>query len=213
MSVHELEYKRLLSELTFRNEELGYIEDSMQDIHVAFELYYSEFLEENNLTKQELEESKTKKFQDFKKEMETKMPETDETGIVVVEQKTDEYLEAKSTFSKMYKKIVMKCHPDKLNIDDDIEHFHKMNTMFKAATYAYDKGKWSKLIKIGKELGIKPSNYKKANGHLRREVKEVNGKIDKHKSTFGWKLYQAEEKDDKDKVVKDFIFTLFRRKV
>ena len=51
MSVHELEYKRLLSELTFRNEELGFIEDSMHEIHVAFELYYSEFLEENDLTK------------------------------------------------------------------------------------------------------------------------------------------------------------------
>ena len=203
MSVHELEYKRLLSELTFRNEELGYIEDSINEVHVGFELYYSEFLEENNLTKQELEESKTKKFQDFK----------NETGIIVLEEKTDEYKEAKTTFSKMYKKIVTKCHPDKLNIDDDVEHFHKMNRMFKAATYAYDKGKWSKLVKIGKELGIKPSNYKKANGHLRREIKQLNGKIDKHKSTFGWKLYQAEEKDDKDKVVKDFIFTLFRRKV
>ena len=41
---------------------------------------------------------------------------------------------------------------------------------------------------VAKELGIKPSNYKKANGHLRREVKEVNGKIKKHKSTFGWKF-------------------------
>lgn len=213
MSVHELEYKRLLSELTFRNEELGYIEDSMQDIHVAFELYYSEFLEENNLTKQELEESKTKKFQDFKKEMETKMPETDETGIVVMEKKTDEYLEAKTTFSKMYKKIVMKCHPDKLSLDDDVEYFNKMNRLFKSATYAYDKGKWSKLIKVAKELGIKPSNYKKANGYLRREVKQVNGKIDKHKSTFGWKLYQAEENKDKDKVIKDFIYTLFKRKL
>ena len=200
MGIHELQYKKLLSELTFCNEELGYIEDSIKEVHVEFEQYYAEFLEENNLTKQELEESKTKKFQEFKKEMEAKPPETDETGIVIMEEKTDEYLEAKTTFSKMYKKIVMKCHPDKLNIDDDIEHFHKMNTMFKAATYAYDKG-------------IKPSNYKKANGHLRREVKEVNGKIKKHKSTFGWKLYEAEEKEAKDKVIKDFIYTLFKRKI
>ena len=152
MSVHELEYKRLLSELTFRNEELGYIEDSIHDIHIAFEQYYSEFLEENDLTKQELEESKTKQFESFKDKMQATMAETDETGIVVLEEKTDEYKEAKATFSKMYKKIVTKCHPDKLNIDDDVEHFHKMNRMFKAATYAYDKGKWSKLVKIGKEL-------------------------------------------------------------
>ncbi len=213
MGIHELQYKKLLSELTFCNEELGYIEDSIKEVHIEFEQYYAEFLEENNLTKQELEESKTKKFLEFEKEIEPKLPETDETGIVKVEEKTDEYLEAKTTFSKMYKKIVMRCHPDKLSLNDDVEYFNKMSGLFKKATYAYDKGKWSKLIKVAKELGIKPSNYKKANGHLRREVKEVNGKIKKHKSTFGWKLYEAEEKEAKDKVIKDFIYTLFKRKI
>ena len=88
-----------------------------------------------------------------------------------------------------------------------------MNTKFKAATWGYNNAKWSIVIKVAEELGIKPSNYKKMNGHLRREVKEVDGKIKKHKSTFGWRLYQAEEKEHKDNVIKEFIFVLFRRKV
>ena len=51
------------------------------------------------------------------------------------------------------------------------------------------------------------------NGHLRREVKAVDEKIRKHKSTFGWKLYEAEKKEEKDNVIKDFIYALFRRKL
>jgi hypothetical protein len=57
--------------------------------------------------------------------------ETDETGLVVVEQMSDEDKEAKVVFSKLYKEIVKKCHPDRLS-QDDMDYFNKMNTKFKA---------------------------------------------------------------------------------
>jgi hypothetical protein len=213
MGLHELQYKKLLSELKFKNEELEIMDESMYDIHVEFEQYYASFLEENNLTKEELEKSKTKNFEKFKKDnAAAKMQETDETGLTVVEQLSDEDKEAKKVFAKLYKDIVKKCHPDRLSTDN-MEHFNKMNSRFKAATWGYNNAKWSIVIKVAQELGIKPSNYKKMNGHLRREVKNVDAKIDKHKSTYGWKLYQAEEKEEKDSVIKDFIYALFRRKL
>tara|TARA_R110002020_G_scaffold102385_2_gene240482 strand:+ start:1873 stop:2514 length:642 start_codon:yes stop_codon:yes gene_type:complete len=213
MGIHELQYKRLLSELKFKNEELEIMDESMYDIHVEFELYYAEFLKENNLTKAELEKSKTEQFNKFQSDQETaKMAETDETGLIILDQMSDEDKEAKKVFAKLYKDIVKKCHPDRLSMDN-MEHFNKMNTRFKAATWGYNNAKWSIVIKVAQELGIKPSNYKKMNGHLRREVKSVDKKINKHKSSFGWKLYEAEEKENKDNVIKDFIFSLFRRKL
>ena len=213
MGIHELQYKRLLSELKFKNEELEIMDESMYDIHVEFELYYHEFLKENDLTKQDLEESKTKQFDKFKSDQEAAMmSETDETGLTVIEQLSDEDKEAKKVFAKLYKDIVKKCHPDRLSTDN-MDYFNKMNTHFKAATWGYNNAKWSIVIKVAQELGIKPSNYKKMNGHLRREVKAVDAKISKHKSTFGWKLYEAEGRDRKDEVIRDFIYALFRRKV
>ena len=213
MSIHELKYKKLLNELKFKNEELEIIEESIYDAHVEFEEYYSAFLEERGLTRQELEKSKTKKFEKLAEEMSNPpMQETDETGLTVLDQMSDEEQEAKKVFAKLYKDIVKKCHPDRLSMDD-MEHFNKMNSRFKAATWGYNNAKWSIIIKIAQELGIKPSNYKKMNGHLRREVKAVDEKIDSHKRTYSWKLYEAEEKEDKDGVIKDFIYVLFRRKL
>ena len=213
MGIHELEYKRLLSELKFKNEELEIIEESMREIHIEFEQYYTDFLKEKNISKQELEKSDTKQFQNFKETvLQPSMPETDETGLVIVEQLSDEDKEAKVVFAKLYKDIVKKCHPDRLS-QDDMDYFNKMNTKFKAASWAYNNAKWSILIKVASELNIKPMNYKKMNGHLRREIKSLDQEIRKHKSTYGWKLYQAEEKEQKDNVIKEFIFTLFRRKV
>jgi hypothetical protein len=43
MGIHQLEYRRLLSELKFKNEELEIIEESMREIHLEFEDYYSNF--------------------------------------------------------------------------------------------------------------------------------------------------------------------------
>jgi len=141
MGIHELEYKRLLSELKFKNEELEIIEDSMRDIHIEFEQYYSEFLKEKEISKQELEKSDTKQFQNFKeKVLKPQMPEPDETGLVVVEQMSDEDKEAKVVFAKLYKDIVKKCHPDRLS-QDDMNYFNKMNTKFKAASWAYNNAK------------------------------------------------------------------------
>lgn len=212
MGFHELQYKKLLSELKFKNEELEILEESMHEIHMEFEEYYSDFLERNNLSKQELEKSNTPQFKELKKQMNAPAPETDETGLVVVEQMSDEDKEAKVVFAKLYKEIVKKCHPDRLSMDD-MDYFNKMNTKFKAATWGYNNAKWSIVIKVAEELGIKPPNYKKMNGHLRREVKELDKKLKHYKSSYGYLLYEAEGESSKDNVIKNFIFSLFRRRL
>jgi len=212
MGFHELQYKKLLSELKFKNEELEMLEESMHEIHMEFEEYYNDFLKRNGITKKELEDSKTKQFQDFKQKMKKPVTETDETGLMVLNQVSEEDKEAKAVFSKLYKEIVKKCHPDRLSTDD-MDYFNKMNTKFKAATWGFNNCKWSIVIKVAEELGIKPPNYKKMNSHLKREVKELDEKLKKYKLSYGYKLYEAEDESSKDDVIKDFIFTLFRRKV
>ena len=125
MGFHELQYRKLLSELKFKNEELEIIEESMYEIHTEFEEYYNDFLGRNNLTKAELEQAKTPEFEQFKKERVPPLLETDETGIVALQQDTEEDKEAKVVFSKLYKQIVKKCHPDRLS-QDDMEYFNKI---------------------------------------------------------------------------------------
>jgi hypothetical protein len=124
-----------------------------------------------------------------------------------LDQLSDEDQEAKKVFAKLYKDIVKKCHPDRLSMDD-MEYFNKMNSRFKAATWGYNNAKWSIVIKVAQELGIKPSNYKKMNGHLRREVKVVDEKIKNTIEHIGWKLYEAEEKEEKDNVIK-ILYTFY----
>jgi len=212
MGFHELQYKKLLSELKFKNEELEILEESMHEIHMEFEEYYIDFLKRHEISKQELENSKTKQFKDFKNKLAEPATKTDETGLVVIEQASEEDKEAKTIFSKLYKQIVKKCHPDRLSTDD-MDHFNKMNTKFKAATWGFNNAKWSIVIKIAEELGIKPANYKKMNSHLKGEIKDLDKKLKSYKNSYGYMLYEAEDQSSKDNVIKNFIFALFRRRL
>ena len=212
MGIHELQYKRLLSELRFKYEELELIKESIPELCAEFEDYYTQFLKENDIVKEELEEEDTPQFEKFKKQMEPPPIECDETGISILEEKTDEYKDAKKVFTKLYREIVKKTHPDKITTEDPF-YRNELTILFKGAAYAMDKGKWSKLLKIAEDLGIKPPNYKKMNSYLKKEIKDVNNQVKAHKLKFSWKLYEAEEKEEKDSVIKNFIFQLFRKQI
>jgi len=213
MGIHELEYKRLLNELKFKNEELEIIEESIHDIHIEFEEYYNNFLKSIGLDKDELKKTKTSEYVSYFESKPIQTSSSDGTELAVTNQKRKkEDLEAKKVFSNLYKQIVKKCHPDRLS-QDDMDYFNKMNTKFKAATWAYNNAKWSIVIRVAQELNIKASNYKKINGHLRDEIKTVDKKLNEHKSTFGWRLYQSENKKQKDNIIRQFIFTLFGRHI
>lgn len=213
MGVHELEYKRLLNQLKFKNEELEIIEESILDIHLEFEEYYDNFLKENGLDKNELKKTKTNQYTSYFEKKPVIPNSSDSTEIVSTEPKRkEEDREAKKVFSNLYKQIVKKCHPDRLS-KDDMDYFNKMNTKFKAATWAYNNSRWSIVIRVAQELQIKASNYKKINSHLRDEIKVVDKKLDNHKTTFGWRLFQADNKKQKDNIIRQFIFTLFGRHV
>jgi len=42
---------------------------------------------------------------------------------------------------------------------------------------------------------------------------KIDKKLRNQKMSYGWKLYQAEEKTQKDNIIKEFIYRLFRRKM
>jgi len=201
-----------MNELNYKYSEIKLITETLPELYGEFEDYYKNFLEEKGLSKEELEKSDSPEFAKFKEEMKPQAPETDETGITIVEEKTDEYKLGKKAFTKLYREIVKKAHPDKIMTEDPF-YRNELTILFKGATYAMDKGKWSKLLKIAEDLGVKPPNYKEINRFLKKEVKELDNQVKLHKRKFCWRLYEAEEKNEKDKVIQNFIHQLFGRKV
>ena len=102
MGVHELEYKRLLNQLKFKNEELEIIEESILDIHLEFEEYYDNFLKENGLDKNELKKTKTNQYTSYFEKKLVVPNSSDSTEIVSTEPKRKEEDREAKKYSRTY---------------------------------------------------------------------------------------------------------------
>ena len=113
----------------------------------------------------------------------------------------------------MYRIVAKKLHPDKFSNQEKTQEIESKIESFKEATSAYDKKNWAKFLDICEKYDILPTRYEKVNALIREEISEVNREINNKKLSFSWRLYECEEDDScKNKVIKDFLFQLFKYK-
>ena len=110
--------------------------------------------------------------------------------------------------------MAKKLHPDKFsNLELNPEITEKIES-FKKATAAYDKKNWASFLDICEKYDILPTRYEKINSLIKDEISEVGKKVNNKKLSFSWRLYECEENSScKDKVIKDFLFQLFKYKL
>ena len=66
----------------------------------------------------------------------------------------------------------------------------------------FNNAKWSIVIKVAEELGIKPPNYKKMNGHLKKRSSWLDQEAKKYKSHLAGSFIKLRKKK-KDNVIKN----------
>jgi len=113
----------------------------------------------------------------------------------------------------MYRLLAKKIHPDKLVNKEKTPEVEGKIESFKQASGAYDKKNWAKFLDICEKYDILPTRYQKINTVIRHEIDQTNEVIRQKKLSFSWRLYECE--DDlvcKDKVIKQFLYQLFKYK-
>ena len=59
-----------------------------------------------------------------------------------------------------------------------------------------------------------PTRYDGISSLIRDEISDINKKIVYQKRTFSWRIYDCDEDEDcKDRVIRDFLYQLFKYKV
>ena len=209
MSLVVKRYKRLVKELLFAYSELEYVEEVLKEAHGEFELFYQQYCKDNQVPIADLNKKNSQKL---KKIYPKKQFDTDEEGIV-------QYSNAKSTqkehkiFQRMYRIIAKKLHPDKFANQEQTDEVIEKIESFKEATSAYDKNNWAKFLEICEKYDVLPTRYEKINSLIRDEISDVNKTVNNKKLSFSWRLYECEEDEScKNKVIKDFLFQLFKYK-
>ena len=209
MSLVVKRYKKLVKELLFAYSELEYVEAALKDAHVEFEIYYQDYCKKNGVP---IDKMNKKNAERLEKVYPKKQNKTDEEGIIQYEEpKVDK--ENHKVFQRMYRIIAKKLHPDKFSNQEQTAEVQEKIEAFKQATGAYNKNNWAKFLDICEKYDILPTRYEKINSLIQEEISEIGKKVDHKKLSFSWRLYECEDDETcKDKVIKNFLYQLFKYK-
>tara|TARA_R110000824_G_scaffold88189_4_gene216906 strand:+ start:3686 stop:4336 length:651 start_codon:yes stop_codon:yes gene_type:complete len=204
-----LQYKKLVKELLFVYSEKEYMEEVLKEYHNEFEKYYREYCSENNINKQKLDEENSEKINKMLPPPES--PEEDEDERTPMEAPPPPKRDAAyKTFSRIYRLIAKKIHPDKFSNLKKTEEIEEKETMFKQASSAFSQQNWASLLEIAERLDIKPHSFDGLNRRLRDEISDIKKEISRIEDIYSWKFSQCEEDNDcKERLIKHFLNQLF----
>ena len=114
-------------------------------------------------------------------------------------------------FSKLFKQIALVLHPDRIDksLPDDVIKM-RIN-MFQKANQAFEDKKYYILLDLADKHNIStPKNYEQQTRWMKRESERIVKVVDKEKNTYNYSFAEAQTDEEKELLIKKFIFQLFR---
>ena len=226
----KIKYRRLMNELEYLHEECELLEDIIGEAAGDFEAYYREFCARNNIDLNKLNDQNKDRISDLygvKPEEVKETPISEYSGsaaMVKVDAPEDEPLFEETEeelgrfkklheyFNKLFKKLAMRLHPDRIeNYIADDDYKKKLAWDFSQAKSALDKKNYFKLIQIAKKHNVHVTEYFTLQMKWFKKEREVlMATISKAKTTYNYKFAECETDEEKDAVIKQFMWHLFR---
>lgn len=114
----------------------------------------------------------------------------------------------RKVLKKLFRKIVFKCHPDRLPKETSESEKAKMQDLYEKAVLAHDRDNWGLMVVVAIKLDIKlPKEAEDMVGRISEETEGLKNQITQLTSSFAWQWYHSQE-DLQKKMVDDYLNTL-----
>ncbi len=114
-------------------------------------------------------------------------------------------------FSKLFKQIALRLHPDRIDKSLPDDEIKMRVNMFQKANQAFEDKKYYLLLDLADKYNITtPKNYEQQTRWMKRECARVVKVVDKEKNTYNYGFAEAQTDEEKEALIKKFIFQLFR---
>jgi len=222
---HKLKWKRTLNMYKFLKEELRIMQTMNKESAASFQLYYEGFLQQRNIDLHQLNQENQDRIREaygIEKEISGDVPVIEASAAALVAcqpavKKSDEVqlsedeIVIHNSFSKLFKNIALKIHPDKIDpLKHDFQQRRKMSEDFKRANRALEEREYFILIEIAEMLDIPlPKNYNQQTRWMKSQAEQLNVQIGHEKNTYNYAFSEAETDEHRDDVIRKFINQLF----
>jgi len=119
------------------------------------------------------------------------------------------------TFCKLFKKLAIRLHPDKLsNMDLAKDEKKEMLQMFTKAKAALEEKRYFVLIDYAEKLKIPlPKNYRQQTRWMKKELEIARTKIGTQMRSYNYMFAEADTDEARDELIRQFIHQLFGEKI
>lgn len=177
-----IEFKRMLRQYEYSLEDLQDVKDLASDINVEFNSAIAA------LQRPDLFDNKKVEQQAEEADVEEIIPE-----------------ERDPAFKKLFRKVVVACHPDKFG--DDMTELQKATKkdLYDRAIKANDTYSWAELITVAIKLEIDlPEEYYEYVENLKADAEKVQKEIHGIQTSVAWTWYHAPD-ETKDMILKRYV--------
>jgi hypothetical protein len=161
------------------------------------------YVKEKNLNiKKRSETEETKKEQKEQKDIACDNSKHDDDGKYI-SNSTKQNISA--ALKKIYKKIALKTHPDKI-INNNNEEKEKLLSLYKDAQNALEESNMPELLKIANNLNIEIGEIEEEDlSSIKKTLLEMKDDILLCQSKYPWVWHHASDETEKERCIEEFI--------
>ena len=125
-------------------------------------------------------------------------------------QMTQDEKEIHEVFSKLFKKVAMIVHPDKLGSSLTKEEREEKLKMFKESKQSLEDRNYFTLLDTAEKLNIRlPKNYSQQIRWMKKQLNLWRQSLDKDKMTYHYLFYECETDEQKNALVQELLQMMF----
>jgi hypothetical protein len=218
-----VKWHRAVNEIRYKHTELELLKEMADEYNPVFNAHVREFCEKNGI---DIEQAKkraglsatVKKGKQNHEEEQAKLLEDGEVGTEVSEDVAEEHPvspqkveqhEMHDIFKKLFKKLAVHLHPDKVMGLTD-EQRHDRLEMFKDAKQALDDERYFFLLDLSDRFNITlPNNYKQQTRWMKARSIELESEIASMKSSFNYSYADCDTDEAREKLVMMFLSQVY----